>query len=91
MKTSAVLAQELDASIVTAATVERIDREQRVVHYIANDFQESVSYADLILATGAEAIQLPLQSDAAEQVCSVNSLQYYRDFLADLPAPAADD
>jgi rubredoxin---NAD+ reductase len=43
-----------------------------------------LQYRDLILATGAEPIRVPLQGNAAEQAQSINSLEDYTAFRARL-------
>jgi rubredoxin-NAD+ reductase len=49
---------------------------------------QSLAYRDLVLATGAQAIQVPVQGDAADAVMSINSLDDFAVFHARLQAGA---
>lgn len=60
--------------------VTAIDTRRQIVSTSAGDF----SYAQLVLATGAQPIRIPMAGDAASAVLSVNSLQDFSDFHARL-------
>lgn len=60
--------------------VTAIDTRRQIVSTSAGDF----SYAQLVLATGAQSIRIPMAGDAASAVLSVNSLQDFSDFHARL-------
>ncbi len=60
--------------------VTAIDIRRQIVSTSAGDF----SYAQLVLATGAQPIRIPMAGDAASAVLSVNSLQDFSDFHARL-------
>lgn len=49
--------------------------------------QGEISYGQLVLATGAQAIRVPMEGNAAEQVVSVNSLQDFTRFHSVLSNP----
>ena len=48
---------------------------------------QTVTYSQLVLATGATPIRVPLEGNAADRVRSVNSLDDFRILHADLSAP----
>lgn len=72
------MAIQLDAEIRTHTRVTRLDPQHRRI-WIGN---EPVSYRDLVLAWGAQPIQVPLGGDAADLVFSINDLQDYGRFRA---------
>ena len=52
------------------------------------EIEQTLSYGQLVLATGAHPIRVPIEGDAANQVCSVNNLPDFAKFHATLgPAP----
>jgi rubredoxin-NAD+ reductase len=72
------MAEQLKAEIRTHTRISGIDPGHKRV-WIG---EEALHYRDLILAWGAEAIQLPVQGDAADAVFAVNDLQDYGRFRA---------
>lgn len=80
-KTAEEMAEMLDATVRTHEQVESIDRANRQVHLVG----ETLTYAKLVLAWGADPIVLKLCGDAAEMVHKVNSLMDYRVFRDNLP------
>lgn len=48
---------------------------------------QTLAYSQLVLATGAQPIRVPVQGDAADRVRSVNSLDDFRALHADLAQP----
>ena len=52
--------------------------------------QGDFSYSQLVLATGAQPIRVPLEGDAAAQVLSINSLDDFALFHARLTEPRTD-
>jgi rubredoxin-NAD+ reductase len=72
------MAEQLKAEIRTHTRISGIDPGHKRV-WIG---EEALHYRDLILAWGAEAIQLPVQGDAADAVFPVNDLQDYGRFRA---------
>ncbi|MDC9719166.1 MAG: FAD-dependent oxidoreductase [Gammaproteobacteria bacterium] len=67
-------ANRLNIRIVTHCSVERIDTPSKRLY--TNLGQQP--YGQLVLAQGAQAIQIPFEGDAGENVISVNSLEDYR-------------
>jgi rubredoxin-NAD+ reductase len=84
-QTSTQLATQLDAAIMTATRVERIDIEGRKL--VTN--KGELDYDKLVFAVGAHPIRLPLEGDAADQVLSVNHVQDYALFREQLDATEA--
>jgi rubredoxin-NAD+ reductase len=77
MKTAAKMAEELSATVLAHAEVQRIDTSARTVHLADG---QSIGYRDLVLALGADPIRLPLEGDGAADVLSVNDLDDYARF-----------
>jgi rubredoxin-NAD+ reductase len=77
MKTATQMADELPATVLAHADVQRIDTVARRVQF-AN--REPLTYRDLVLALGADAVRLPLEGDGAADVLSVNDLDDYARF-----------
>ncbi|GAB4293372.1 MAG: FAD-dependent oxidoreductase [Thiohalomonadaceae bacterium] len=77
---AAKMAADLNAVIKTRTTVEAIDTTARTV--TANG--EVIAYSRLVLAVGARPIRLPLEGDGAADVLTVNSLDDYAQFHAQL-------
>jgi rubredoxin---NAD+ reductase len=82
---AASIAQTLGVTLLTHTRVESVDTTHFTVNFTVHHTQTTLPYRALVLATGAQAIRVPLQGNAANQVLSVNSLQDYsifRDRLA---------
>jgi rubredoxin-NAD+ reductase len=80
---AAKMAADIDAVIKTRTRVEAIDTAARTV--TANG--ETIAYSRLVLAVGARPIRLPLEGDGAADVLTVNSLDDYVQFHAQLQSP----
>jgi len=76
MKDADGMAEQLGAEVMTGVTVSAIDTD---AHTVTVDGQP-LSYSKLVLAVGADPIQLPLPGSGADQVMSVNDLQDYARF-----------
>jgi rubredoxin-NAD+ reductase len=76
LKTAMQMATELDATIYTQTTVTSIDPAEQT---IAVDNQQH-EYADLVIASGASPIHIPVEGNAADDVLSVNNLDDYSRF-----------
>lgn len=72
------MADQLKAEIRTHTRVSGIDAGHRRL-WIG---EESVFYRDLILAWGAETVQVPVEGDAAELIFPINDLHDYAKFRA---------
>ena len=73
---AARMAETLKVSLLAQTPVLAIDPAQRLVR----TGQGALPYRDLVLATGAQAVRLPLAGDAADRVLSVNSLDDFAAF-----------
>lgn len=78
MATAGAMAEQLNAEIRIHTPVTRLDPANRRV-WIGN---EPVSYRDLVLAWGAQTIQVPVAGDAADAVFPINDLHDYGRFRA---------
>ncbi|HCH25377.1 MAG TPA: rubredoxin-NAD(+) reductase [Oceanospirillaceae bacterium] len=74
------MANRLNIRIVTHCQVERIDKQEKLIH--TNLGQQA--YGQLVLATGAKPIRLPIPGAGAADMLSVNDLQDYRNYRAAL-------
>ncbi|WP_394789453.1 FAD-dependent oxidoreductase [Rhodoferax sp.] len=79
---AASIAQTLNVTLLPHTTVSAIDTAAQLVQTSTGP----LAYRDLVLATGARAIRVPLAGDAAEQVLSVNSLDDFGVFHQRLSA-----
>jgi rubredoxin-NAD+ reductase len=73
---AASMAASQNVTLQAQTRVTAIDTAAQIVRTSAGDF----SYAQLVLATGAQPIRIPMAGDAASAVLSVNSLQDFSFF-----------
>lgn len=78
MMSAGQMAIQLNAEIRTHTRVTRLDPQHRRV-WIGN---EPVPYRDLVLAWGAQTLEVPLAGDAADAVFPINDLLDYGRFRA---------
>ena len=78
MATAGAMAEQLNAEIRTHTRVTRLDPASRRV-WIGN---EPVPYRDLVLAWGAQTVQVPVDGDAADAIFPINDLHDYGRFRA---------
>jgi rubredoxin-NAD+ reductase len=79
------MATQLNAKVLTSTRIAGIDTAAKTVSTPA----ETLPYASLVLATGAEPIRLALEGDAADAVMSVNHIDDYARFRASLESTEA--
>ncbi|MFZ6657204.1 FAD-dependent oxidoreductase [Undibacterium sp. TJN19] len=79
-QTAEQMAAQLNANIITKIQVTAIDVNNQSIATALGDFE----FSRLILATGAQAIRLPIEGDATQQVLSVNNLADYAIFREQL-------
>lgn len=79
---AATIAQTLNVTLLPHTQVTAIDTATQTLHTSAGP----LPYRDLVLATGAQPIRVPLQGDAADGVLSVNSLDDFTVFHQRLTA-----
>ncbi len=80
LSTAEQMAAQLGATVRTHARVTALDVVARRI-YIG---EETVPYSKLVLALGADQVQLPLAGNAADAVMTVNGLDDYARFRAAL-------
>lgn len=73
---AASMAASQNVTLQAHTRVSAIDTQRQIVSTSAGDF----AYAKLVLATGAQAIRIPLGGNAASEVLSVNSLADFTEF-----------
>lgn len=79
------MAAQLDATLVTNTRVNGIDTTAKTVDTSSGIYE----FEKLVLAVGAQAIQLGLKGDAVDQVLSVNHIDDYAAFRERISAPDA--
>ena len=85
---AAKMADTLNVTLLAHTRVEAIDTAARTLNVRSAAGLQSLAYRDLVLATGAQAIRVPVQGDAADAVMSINSLDDFAVFHARLLAGA---
>lgn len=83
LKSAETLAAELDATLLSETTVTHIDSEHNLISYRVNDSNPcdvNLCYGSLVLATGANPIQLPLIHNFGVDILSINDLSDYEAF-----------
>lgn len=88
MKPAEKMAAELNARVVAKAEVLSVDAQARTLTLSTG---EVLGYRDLVLATGADPIRLPLAGDAAGTVLSVNDLDDFSRFAHALDTAAGGE
>jgi rubredoxin-NAD+ reductase len=77
------MAEQLGATLVTNTRVNGIDTAAKTVDTSSGTYE----FEKLVLAVGAQAIQLGLKGDAADKVLSVNHIDDYAAFRERINAP----
>ena len=78
---ASTMAERLNAVIHTHTRVVSVDS---TAHTIETDTAGIIPYDQLVLATGARPIRLPFKGDAADDLLSVNDIEEYGEFRAQL-------
>ena len=69
-----------------------LDTAAKTVTVTSGNNMQTLAYSQLVLATGAQPIRVPVAGDAAEQVQSINTLDDFRSFHAAIgPREASAD
>lgn len=82
---AAKMAEALNVNLLARTRLEAINPATRTIATSRGEF----GYSQLVLATGAQPIRVPVAGDAADRVHSVNSLDDYSAFHAHLTDPQA--
>lgn len=77
MFSAEAMSEKLDAQILSFTKVVEIDESH---HTITTSRGEKLSYSQLVLALGANAVRIPMDGDAVDDVLSVNDLTDYSVF-----------
>ena len=85
---AAKMAETLNVTLLAQTRVEAIDTAAQTMRVRSPAGLQTLSYRDLVLATGAQPIRVPVQGDAADAVMSINSLDDFAAFHARLQAAA---
>lgn len=85
---AAKMVETLQVTLIDHARVESLEPSARTLSVRQGDAVQSLSYRQLVLATGAHPIRIPLQGDAATQVRSINTLDDFAGFHAALGVDA---
>ena len=84
---AAKMVETLNVTLLANTRVEAINPQTRTLTTSRGDF----SYRQLVLATGAQPIRVPVAGDAADQVQSINSLDDFSAFHARLLGAGSDE
>ena len=84
---AAKMAESLQVTLLAHTQLESIDASAQTVTLRAQASLQTLPYRQLVLATGAQPIRVPVQGNAADQVRSVNSLADFSAFYAGLQGP----
>jgi rubredoxin-NAD+ reductase len=85
---AAKMAETLNVTLLAHTRVEAIDTAAQTLSVRNAAGLQTLAYRDLVLATGAQPIRVPVQGDAADAVASINSLEDFAAFHAHLQAVA---
>jgi rubredoxin-NAD+ reductase len=79
------MAEQLNLTMHTHATVKKISPAHQVISVALNDDQSiDIGYSQLVLALGADQIRVPIEGDASDEIQSVNDLYDYANFRKQL-------
>jgi rubredoxin-NAD+ reductase len=85
---AAKMAETLNVTLLAHTRVEAIDPAAQTLSVRSAAGLQTLAYRDLVLATGAQPIRVPVKGDAAGAVVSINSLEDFAAFHARLQAVA---
>ena len=85
---AAKMAETLNVTLLAQTRVEAIDTAAQTMSVRSASGLQTLAYRDLVLATGAQPIRVPVKGDAADAVLSINSLDDFAAFHARLQAAA---
>jgi rubredoxin-NAD+ reductase len=71
------MAKDLNATILEYTRIKKIDADN---YFVLTSDNKSIEYSQLVLATGASAIPLSIEGNAADKILTVNDLASYADF-----------
>jgi rubredoxin---NAD+ reductase len=86
---AAKMVETLNVTLLDHASVTQVDTASRSITLTQGDAVQTLAYDQLVLATGAQPIRVPVQGNAADQVRSINSLDDFKVMFSDL-SPLAE-
>lgn len=86
---AAKMVETLNITLLDHARVDRLHPEQHTIDIHQGDSVQTLAYRQLVLATGAHPIRIPLAGEGADQVRSINSLDDFSAFHTALGIDAA--
>ena len=87
---AATMAETLQVTLRSHTQVLRMNPEAQSITLATEGAEETLTYRQLVLATGARPIRLPLQGDAAHAVRSINTLDDFAAFHSALGVDATE-
>ncbi len=88
---AAKMAETLSVTLMAQTQVLSIDTAAHTVSIDQGGTQQTLSFRQLVLATGAQPIRVPVQGNAASQVQSINSLDDFGAFYSSIKSTASPD
>ena len=85
---AAKMVETLNVTLLAHTRVEAIDTAAQTLSVRNAGGLQTLAFSSLVLATGAQAIRVPVRGDAADAVMSINSLDDFAAFHARLQAGA---
>jgi rubredoxin---NAD+ reductase len=85
---AAKMAETLQVTLMDHARAESLDTSAKTLTVRQGDTVQTLGYRQLVLATGAHPIRIPLQGHAADRVRSINTLDDFTGFHAALGVDA---
>jgi len=85
---AAKMAETLQVTLMDRSRAEGLDTSAKTLTVRQGDTVQTLGYRQLVLATGAHPIRIPLQGDAADRVRSINTLDDFAGFHAALGVDA---
>ncbi|MBC7918288.1 MAG: FAD-dependent oxidoreductase [Rhodoferax sp.] len=86
---AAQMAQTQNVTLLARSRVQSLDTAAQDLTVQTPEGVQTLAYGQLVLATGAQAIRVPITGNAADRVLSVNSLQDFSVFHSALGADEA--
>jgi rubredoxin-NAD+ reductase len=77
---AAKMVETLQVTLLDHARVEQLNPQAHTVTLRQGDAVQTLAYRQLVLATGAHPIRIPLEGDGANQVRSINTLDDFAGF-----------
>lgn len=88
---AAKMGETLQVTLMAHAQVQALDAAAQTITVSHAGAVQTLPFSQLVLATGAQPIRVPVQGDAAELVRSINSLDDFKVFHASLQSGVSPD